>query len=205
MRSKSSSFNAGFQLDGPLGLDLSRATASSAVQSKTANFKIQIVSNSGSRAAGIKGAMMLPCCSIATKELPCNPCPPLLPVNVSPRLWTLGCRVQDRHHRRLHVVTTAICLGAASHQSAVWRVVGKSDRVADGRRILPMDKISFCPNGRQQKVAARRAFPQPDDGDSAGNFLLAALSAKRLCRDGRALTPVPDRSASPRMMPTLQP
>ena len=47
MRSKSSSFNAGFQLDGPLGLDLSRARASSTVQSRAANFKLQIVRGLG--------------------------------------------------------------------------------------------------------------------------------------------------------------
>jgi hypothetical protein len=42
MRSKSSSFNAGFLLDGPLGLELSRARANSTVQSRAANFKIKI-------------------------------------------------------------------------------------------------------------------------------------------------------------------
>jgi hypothetical protein len=32
-------------------------------------------------------------------------------------------------------------------------------------------------NGHQQKVGCSTRVPQPDDGDSAGNFLLAALSA----------------------------
>ena len=57
----------------------------------------------------------------------------------------------------------------------------------------------------RRKLVAQRARPQPDDGDSAGDFLLAALSAKRLRRDEKALMPIPDKSASPRMMPTLQP
>jgi hypothetical protein len=55
MRSKSSSFNAGFQLDGPLGLDLSRARASSTVQSRAANFKKQIARELGFPRRGDQG------------------------------------------------------------------------------------------------------------------------------------------------------
>jgi hypothetical protein len=55
MRSKSSSFNAGFLLDGPLGLDLSRASASSTVQSRAANFEIQIVRELGFPRRGDQG------------------------------------------------------------------------------------------------------------------------------------------------------
>jgi hypothetical protein len=55
MRSKSSSFNAGFQLEGPLGLDLSRARASSTVQSRAASFKIQIVRELGFPHRGDQG------------------------------------------------------------------------------------------------------------------------------------------------------
>jgi hypothetical protein len=55
MRSKSSSLNAGFQLDGPLGLDLSRASGSSTVQSRAANFKIRIVRELGFPRRGDQG------------------------------------------------------------------------------------------------------------------------------------------------------
>jgi hypothetical protein len=55
MRSQSSSFNAGFLLHGPLGLDLSRARASSTVQSRAANFEIQVVRELGFPRRGDQG------------------------------------------------------------------------------------------------------------------------------------------------------
>jgi hypothetical protein len=90
-----------------------------------------------------------------------------------------------------------------SIRCVVW--VAESDRITEARWILPLGKLSFCPTPPAESWLLDARFLNPMTETARAAFLLAALFAKWICRDGRALTPVPERSASPRMMPKIQP
>jgi hypothetical protein len=141
MRSKSSSFNAGFQLDGPLGLDLSRARASSTIQSRAANFKIQIVRELGFPRRGDQGRFK------------------------------------------------AAVLLHRGQGTALQSVSAFSARKCFTPSLNP-----WAPGSRSTMTETARA-----------TFCWQRSLQNGYAVTKRALMPVPDRSASQRMMPTLQP